>query len=200
MRTLILSISAATLLGTGVAFTVQATRQPSRPIEAAQDTPGAFAVPAAPQVAEVASTPMTFRQVRSVSIAEPKPMIEAPHEAAADEEDRTSIVTADAEGHAARTSVAAPVVEAPTNTKSAEAAAPNASNKEAAPVERSATKPAQARKPYARHGRRNARGQAASKEDAPSLPPAALAYDGSNEEHTPLYSLRKIFRGAQGAQ
>jgi hypothetical protein len=124
-------------------------------------------------------------------------MIEASAQAAADEEDRTAIVTAHTERYAATAPVAAPLIEAPVNTKSAKAAAPNTSTEEAAPVERSATKPAPARKPYVRHWRRNARGQAASKEGAPSLPPAALAYDGSNEEHTPLYSLRKIFGGAQ---
>ena len=196
MRTVILSISAVALLVAGVAFTVEATRPPSWPIEAPQGLLQPAAV-AASQVAEVAPTLMTFRQVRSVSIAEPKPMMEASTQAAADEEDRTPMVTARTERQAATASVAAPVVEAPVNTKSAEAAAPNVSTEPTAPVERSATKPAPARKPYARHWRRNARGQAASKEDAPSLPPAALAYDGSNEEHTPLYSLRKIFGGGK---
>jgi hypothetical protein len=195
MRTVILSISAATLLGTGVAFTVQATRSPSRPIKAAQQASEASA--GAPQAAEVATTPMNFRQVRSVSIAEPKPMVEPSTPAAAKQDHTSPLAIADAEGDTARASVAAPVLKAPANTKSVEAAAPNASTEEAAPLERSATKPAHAHKPYATHWRRKARRQAASKEDAPSLPPAALAYDGSHEEHTPLYSLRKVFGGAQ---
>jgi hypothetical protein len=196
MRTVVLSISAAALLGTGVAFTVQGTRPPSRPIEAPQGLPQAAAV-APPQVAEVAPTPMTFRQVRSVSIAEPKPGAEPSPQAAAEEDRTLRVAIVGAGGPAATASVAAPVLKAPANTKSVEAAAPNASTEEAAPLERSATKPALARKRYTRHWRKNARRQAASKEDAPSLPPAALAYDGSHEEHTPLYSLGKVFGGAQ---
>jgi hypothetical protein len=140
---------------------------------------------------------MMFRQVRSVSIAEPKPMVE-PSTPPAAKQDRTSpLAIADAEGDTPRASVAAPLLKAPANMKSVEAAAPNALTEEARPEEQPATKPALARKRDARHWRKNARGQAASKEDAPALPPAALAYDGSHEEHTPLYSLRKMFGGAQ---
>jgi hypothetical protein len=196
MRTVILSFSAAALLAIGVAFSVQATRPPSRPIEAAQDLPEA-PVAAAPQVVGVAPTPMTFRQVRSVSVAEPKPMTERSAQAAAEKDRIRQIVIPEAEGHVATTAAAAPVLDVPVTAKSAEAAVRSPSTQQAAPVERQ-TKTALAGKRYVSHSRKNARRQPATKEDAPpSLPPAALAYDGSHEEHTPLYSLRKIFRGAQ---
>jgi hypothetical protein len=195
MRTVILSISAATLLGTGVAFTVQAMRSAPRPIDAAQA--GSDASAAAPQAAAIEITPMDFRQVRSVSIVEPKAEIEASHHASAEEE-RTAFVTAYAGSPEPAASVAMPAVERPTKKNLAEAAAPDELNEgAAASVQPPSAKPANPRNRHARHSRRNVRVQAASKEEAVSLPSTALAYDGSHDYHTPLYSLRKLLGGTQ---
>jgi hypothetical protein len=139
---------------------------------------------------------MNFRQVRSVSIVEPKAEIEAPHHASAEEE-RTAFVTAYAGSPEPAASVAMPAVERPVKKNLAEAAAPDDLNEGAASVQPPSAKPANPRNRHAGHSRRNARVQAASKEEAVSLPSTALAYDGSHDYHTPLYSLRKLLGGTQ---
>jgi hypothetical protein len=69
MRIVIISAAAATLLGSGIAVSLQAIRLPIQPLEAPRAPSEAAAGPTL--VAASEPTPFEFRQIRTVAVVEP---------------------------------------------------------------------------------------------------------------------------------
>jgi hypothetical protein len=192
MRTLILSVATASLLGFGVAFTFQATRH-VQPSSAASEEP-MQATPAEPPVV-AAATPITFRSVQSVAIVEPKAPSGASPQSEAEEHPAAASGVQASEGVGS----AAPLVLPPAEQQTADTDAPGGM-KTAATSQRVSSKRLQRRQHSAvlvTNSRSKRRFQAAKEEKAEPLPPPALAYDGNNEYHSPFHSLGKVFSGAQ---
>ena len=192
MRTLILSVATASLLGFGVAFTFQATRH-LPPSSAASEEP-LQATPAEPPVV-VAATPITFRSVKSVAVVEPGALSGASPQSDAEEHPAAASGVQAPEGVGS----AAPLVLPPVEQQTAVTDAPGGI-KETATSQRVSSKRLQRRQHSAvlvTNSRNKRRFQAAKEEKAEPVPPSALAYDGSNEYHSPFHSLGKVFSGAQ---
>jgi hypothetical protein len=211
MRTLILGIAAASLLASGIAFSLQVTRAPSGPLEATRKPSESAAAPA--PVAASETTPIEFRQVRSVPILDPgagRPNAPAaapaetprtasfevePAPRAGADQDRPADI-AQAEAHEA-TSTRRTVASLSQNQNDVAASA--AERRAEASIERPLfTKPSHTRKrssASAKPSRRSRHRAEIAATQAP--PPGPPAYDGRNENHSPFSSLRQLFSGAQ---
>jgi hypothetical protein len=213
MRIVILGVTAASLLASGIALSLQATRAPSEPLEATREPSEATA--AAPVVASFETTPFEFRQIRTVPVIEPQAAPKAPIAAPA-ETRRTDYYEVEAAPRAEPEENRAPakrdpkMPEAVSRPRSVAALSdkptdegttgPKHLKEEVSPSGRSFGDPSHARNrdwAEGKHsGARPKRRATAVKEDPAPTPPAALAYDGSNENHSPFHSLGKLLSGA----
>jgi hypothetical protein len=211
MRTVMLGGAAAILLGSGVALSLQAIRAPSEPLQAIREpSPEVVArellarelseATAASPADAVAATPMTFRQVRRVpmvieSAVTPNAPEAAPAETRSTDEVETALRMEDEQDRAGSESDAELASTPPTITPRPQKQAANVSSSS-----RPSAKRSHARRRYvalvSRSLGKPKRGTG-SKEDSAPMPPAALAYDGSNENHNPFNSLGKVFSGMQ---
>jgi hypothetical protein len=192
MRIIIITATAALLLGSGIALSLQAVRTSSQPTEAPQEVAEAAAAPTLVSAAE--PTPFEFRQVRTVPIKETGTSgdVQAAPSAEADE-DRPA-ETADTKAPAAASVPLAALPE-----REASGAASVAEPQEAvAPSQRPVTRAHRTSKrsaAVAKPSRRARRKAEVAAEPEPQ--PAALAYDGRNEYHSPFHSVGKILGGSQ---
>jgi len=194
MRIIIITATAALLLGSGIALSLQAVRTSSQPTEAPQEVAEAAAAPTLVAAAE--PTPFEFRQVRTVPIKETGTSgdVQAAPSAEADE-DRPA-ETADTKAPAA---ASVPLAVAALPEREASAAASVAEPQEAvAPSQRPVTRAHRTSKrsaAVAKPSRRARRKAEVAAEPEPQ--PAALAFDGRNEYHSPFHSVGKILGGSQ---
>jgi hypothetical protein len=208
MRILILGVAAASLLASGMAFSLQATRAPSGPVEATRNPSESAAAPAASE-----ATPIEFRQVRSVPVRDPgagRP--DAPAAAPAEtprtasfevepaprpgaDQDRPADV-AQAEAHEA-TSTRRTVASLSQNQNDVATSAPER-RAEASIERRFFTTLSHTRKRSSAIAKQSRRGKPRAEVAATQAPPPGPpAYDGRNENHSPFSSLRQLFSGAQ---
>jgi hypothetical protein len=212
MRTLILGVAAASLLASGIAFSLQATRAPSEPLEVTRKASETTAAPAPAAVAASEPTPIEFRQVRSVPVIEPaggRP--DAPAAAHVEtpqtdhfEAEPAPQAGADQDRPADTSAVKVPETTTSTHTTVASlspsqtdaAASAQERNEEASSIDRPSTKHTRRRSSaVAKPSRRGKpRAEIAAAQEPPAAPPA---YDGSHENHSPFSSLRQLFGGAQ---
>jgi hypothetical protein len=218
MRIVILSAIAATLLGSGIAVSLQAIRAPIQPLEALREPSEAAAAPTIVVASE--PTPFDFRQVRTVAVVEPgagqpNAAAAAPAEIPRTDEIQPALrVNADEDRRAATADAKAPaapsapiaVASLPKRQARAERQARDVTSvpspQESKQAEVSADRPAtRARHTWKRSSglakqsrRARRKAEIAATEEPPAAPPA---YDGRNENHGPFSSLGKLFNGAQ---
>jgi hypothetical protein len=212
MRAVICAVTATIMLGLGMAFLLQATQASSESLEATlEETRSPFelldatlerheAVAAAPDDA-VVTTPIAFRQIRSVSIIEPP---EAPPRDPAAAPAETSQTRYQGVGASPRAvdeddTAAAPEAKAPEATQGL--TSPQQPREEdVSSSDRTSRKASHRRKhssadvKQSRQASRRAQGITTQ---VPSPAPPALAYTGSNEYQTTFQSVGKLFSGAR---
>jgi hypothetical protein len=215
MRIVIISAAAATLLGSGIAVSLQAIRPPIQPLEAPRAPSEAAAAPTLAAASE--PTPFEFRQIRTVAVVEPvaaRPNAAAPTPAevpqtaevqpalrANSDDDRPAPV-ADTKAPAAPSAPMAvaslPERQARVEKQARDVTSPQESKQAEVSADRPATRARHKWKrssglaKQSRRARRKA--EVAATEEPPAAPPA---YDGRNENHSPFSSLGKLFNGAQ---
>jgi len=186
MRIIIITATAALLLGSGIALSLQAVRTSSQPTEAPQEVAEAAAAPTLVAAAE--PTPFEFRQVRTVPIKETGTSVDVQAAPSAEADEDRPAETADTKAPAAA-SVPLAVAALPERAEPQEAVAP--SQRPVTRAHRTSKRSAAVAKP-SRRARRKAEVAA-----EPEPQPAALAYDGRNEYHSPFHSVGKILGGSQ---
>jgi hypothetical protein len=210
MRAVICAVTATIMLGLGMAFLFQATQASSGLVEAALEetrSPSELleatlesheAVAAAPDDA-VVTTPIAFRQVRSVSIIEPTETAPRDPAAAPAETSRTDYHELEAAPGAAldeNRTAAAPEAKAPKQV-----ATPQQPREEDVSSSDRPSRKASHRRKHSSAGVKQSR-QASRRAQGittqvPSPAPPALAYTGSNEYQTTFQSVGKLFSGAR---
>jgi hypothetical protein len=213
MRAVICAVTATIMLGLGMAFLFQATQASSGLVEAALEetrSPSELleatlesheAVAAAPDDA-VVTTPIAFRQVRSVSIIEPTETAPRDPAAAPAETSRTDYHELEAAPGAAldeNRTAAAPEAKAPEATQGL--TRPQQPREENVSSNDRTSRKASHRRKHSSAGVKQSRLASRRAQgittQVPSPAPPALAYTGSNEYQTTFQSVGKVFSGAR---